>query len=145
MNTKLQKALEETARQHGYVLEVGCLYCGHKKETLGSVLNHPTTFFSVRKISTPANKENKNRVRYESTNAYTNLLQKHSLDEHGVWRVLGECDNAGLAGSHTQPDLGTYEGKLDDVINTAVNLPNFWAWGAGGDIQKVTVQKPIKV
>lgn len=42
------------------------------------------------------------------------------------------------------PYLQTVEGTLDEVINYAVELPNFWQWGAGGEIFKTEVKK-IKV
>lgn len=65
-----------------------------------------------------------------------NLLKKHSLDETGVWEIFGEDDNPGLHGPHYNPPLGTVEGKLQDVIEYAVELRNFWSWGGGGDIRK---------
>jgi len=67
------------------------------------------------------------------------LLKKHSLDETGVWKVLGEDPNCDMGGSHHQPFLGIFEGKLEDVIRHAVQLKRFWQWGAGGSIQKVEI------
>lgn len=65
------------------------------------------------------------------------LIEKHSLDEVGIWKIKGEDANADLHGSHYQPDLGIVEGKLRDVIMYGVNLPNFWQWGAGGNFEFV--------
>jgi hypothetical protein len=69
------------------------------------------------------------------------LLEKHSLNENGTWRIRGEDPNCDLGGHHYHPDLGTVEGKLEDVIRYAVNLPRFYAWGGGGDIQKVQIKR----
>lgn len=65
------------------------------------------------------------------------LLNKHSLNETGLWHIFGEDPNCDLPGSHVQPDLGFVEGKLGDAIEYAINLPGFWQWGAGGNIKKV--------
>jgi hypothetical protein len=70
------------------------------------------------------------------------LLEKHSLEETGIWRVRGEDPNADLHGPHYQPELGVVSGVLRDVIHYAVELPSFWQWGAGGDIVKIEI-KPI--
>ena len=69
------------------------------------------------------------------------LLEKHTLSEYGMWRIKGEDPNCDLGGHHYQPDLGTVEGYLEDVIKHAVALPEFYTWGAGGDITKVNVKK----
>lgn len=65
------------------------------------------------------------------------LLQEHSLDETGYWKIKGEDPNCDWGGHHYQPELGIVEGRLEDVIRYAVELKNFWTWGAGGDIIKV--------
>lgn len=69
------------------------------------------------------------------------LLEKHSLNETGTWRIRGEDPNCDFGGSHYQPDLGTVEGRLEDVIRYAVSKPNFFTWGSGGDITKVEIKK----
>jgi hypothetical protein len=69
------------------------------------------------------------------------LLEKHSLNETGTWRIRGEDPNCDFGGAHYQPDLGTVEGKLDDVIRYAVKLSGFYTWGSGGDITKVEIKK----
>ena len=59
------------------------------------------------------------------------LLENHSLQQYGFWKILGEDPNCDMSGPHVQPDLGVVEGKLEDVIKYAVELPNFWQWGGG--------------
>jgi hypothetical protein len=73
------------------------------------------------------------------------LLATHSLSETGIWQVFGEDPNCDMQGSHVQPDLGLFEGKLDDVIREAVSLGNFWQWGSGGRIVKKTTPVVKKV
>lgn len=63
---------------------------------------------------------------------------KYKMEEEGLWQVFGEDPNCDLGGSHHEPDLGFFSGKLKDVIATAVLLPNFWTWGGGGRIKKVS-------
>ena len=69
------------------------------------------------------------------------LLAKHSLNEVGTWRIRGEDPNCDFGGAHYQPELGTVEGRLEDVIRYAVKLPDFYTWGNGGDILKVEIRK----
>ena len=71
------------------------------------------------------------------------LLKKHSLDETGLWEILGEDTNCDWGGHHHQPELGIVEGRLGDIIAYAVELGSFWTWGAGGDIRKMG--KPVKI
>lgn len=73
------------------------------------------------------------------------LLKKHKLDEVGTWEVRGEDSNCDIGGSHHQPLLGYFEGKLEDVIKHAVHLSGFWQWGGGGDIIKLEKQLVTKV
>lgn len=81
--------------------------------------------------------------RYKNTYSYKSLISKHKLTETGLWKVRGEDPNCDFGGSHHMPDLGTYEGKLEDIVAYAVTLPSFWQWGGGGDITKVSL--PIKI
>jgi hypothetical protein len=46
-----------------------------------------------------------------------------------------------MGGHHHQPYLGTYEGRLSEVIAVAVTLPDFYTWGGGGDIRQVQINK----
>lgn len=69
------------------------------------------------------------------------LREKHSLDEEGIWRIRGEDPNCDLGGAHYQPELGTIEGKLREVVEHAVQLSGFYTWGSGGDIIKVSIKK----
>lgn len=71
------------------------------------------------------------------------LLKEHSLEEEGLWQVFGEDPNCDFGGSHHQPNLGFFSGRLTDVIDAAVELSGFWAWGAGGDIRKVSQIKKV--
>lgn len=81
--------------------------------------------------------------RYKNTYSYHSLMEKHSLSEQGIWEVLGEDPNCDFGGHHYQPKLGTFEGKLEDIVAYAVNLSGFWQWGAGGNITKVGA--PVKI
>jgi hypothetical protein len=83
--------------------------------------------------------------RYLAGYSGSELLTKHSLSETGIWQVFGEDPNCDMGGSHVQPDLGLYEGALEDVIREAVNLGRFWQWGGGGRIVKKTTPVVKKV
>lgn len=85
----------------------------------------------------------KNRSNYEKTAYYRGLMLEHTLDEYGVWEVRGEDQNCDLGGSHHMPFLGRFEGTLSDIIDYAVDLPNFWTWGGGGEIRKSSAIKKI--
>ena len=76
---------------------------------------------------------------------YSGQHLKHSLSEVGVWLVKGEDSNPDMGGSHYQPTLGYFEGKLSDVIRYAVELPGFWQWGGGGDFIKQDPPVVIKI
>ena len=69
----------------------------------------------------------------------TDLLKKHKLSDRGTWHVQGEDPNCDFGGSHSNPSLGFYEGKLSDVLELAVDLPGFFTWGGGGVISPITV------
>ena len=79
--------------------------------------------------------------KFLATYSGKDLLKNHSLSDYGLWHVLGEDPNADLCGHHHQPDLGVFEGYLQDIIYTAVHLDRFWSWGSGGDIRKINVTK----
>lgn len=83
-------------------------------------------------------------ARYEEflrTHNGRELLKKHKLTEVGLWRVRGEDSNCDFGGSHYEPELGIFEGTLDDVICIAVKHKGFWQWGAGGSISLVKFEK----
>lgn len=86
-------------------------------------------------------KEFTKRDKFICTYFAKKMLEKHSLDEYGLWLIKGEDPNCDLGGHHYQPNLGTVEGVLSDVIDYAVELPQFWQWGAGGEITKVITKK----
>lgn len=81
--------------------------------------------------------------RYLKTWSGQQLLKKHSLNETGTWKILGEDPNCDMGGHHYQPELGLYEGKLEDVVRYGVELPRFWNWGGGGDFIKL--EKAVKI
>lgn len=76
-----------------------------------------------------------NFEQYKNTYSGRELLKKHKLTDVGVWEVRGEDPNCDMGGAHHQPLLGYFEGKLEDVIRYAVELPSFWQWGGGGDFR----------
>lgn len=87
----------------------------------------------------------KSEARYEqwirTSYGARRLLEKHGLNEFGVWRIRGEDPNCDFGGSHYQPELGVVEGNLKDVIKYAVKLHGFYTWGSGGDITKVEIKR----
>lgn len=83
----------------------------------------------------------KNYENFMKTASYKKLVTDYSLERIGLWEVRGEDPNAELAGPHYQPLLGLFEGRLQDVIKLAVELPSFWQWGSGGTITLVKVVK----
>ncbi len=95
----------------------------------------------IRSINRLHNDDDINK--YLQTYAGKDLIGRHKLDERGVWQVNGEDPNCDMGGSHHEPFLGTFEGTLENVIKTAVNIRGFYAWGGGGSIKKV--QPPIAV
>ncbi len=71
------------------------------------------------------------------------LLDEYPLTTYGTWRIFGEDSNPDFGGSHHCPELALVEGTLDDIIDYAVALPRFWAWGSGGEIRFVNT--PVKI
>ncbi len=39
------------------------------------------------------------------------------------------------------PQLGIFEGTLEDVLLYVCDLKDFWTWGYGGSVEKVEVKK----
>lgn len=83
--------------------------------------------------------------KFKKTYYGAKLLENYLLDTYGVWEVKGEDPNCDLGGPHSKPHLGYFEGKLEDVIKTAVNLKGFYSWGSGGEITKVEKKLITKV
>jgi hypothetical protein len=81
-------------------------------------------------------------AKYRGTYAYKSLMEKHQLDEEGLWQVRGEDPSCDFGGHHHPPDLGVYAGRLRDVLETAVLLDGFWQWGGGGSISKINIKNP---
>lgn len=71
------------------------------------------------------------------------LLDEYPLTTYGTWRIFGEDSNPDFGGSHHCPELALVEGTLNDIIDYAVALPRFWAWGSGGEIRFVNA--PVKI
>jgi hypothetical protein len=89
------------------------------------------------------NKQNRYKEFTEVCWSGRELLKKHTLNETGVWKILGEDPNCDWGGYHHQPELGIVEGRLGDVIAYAVELGSFWQWGGGGNIIKMSA--PVKI
>jgi hypothetical protein len=81
--------------------------------------------------------------RYLKTYNGRRLLGLHKLTDEGTWQILGEDPNCDIHGTHVTPHLAFVEGTLENAIIYGVDLPNFWAWGGGGEFKKV--QKIVKV
>lgn len=69
------------------------------------------------------------------------LLKKYSLGEYGTWKIDGEDPNCDWGGPHYQPHIATLEGKLEDVLRQAVEMPQFWQWGSGGTVTRLEIKK----
>jgi hypothetical protein len=67
------------------------------------------------------------------------LMEKHSLDEVGFWKVLGEDPNCDLGGYHHQPELGIIKGTLQQALEFGLNHSDFYSWGGGGDFRKLEI------
>ena len=84
-----------------------------------------------------------NYVQYTTVSyAGRKLLEQYPMSTTGIWHIFGEDANAELSGSHYMPPLGIVEGKLEDVLQYAVELPDFWQWGAGGEIRYLGTSIP---
>ena len=73
------------------------------------------------------------------------LLKKHSLSDYGEWKVYGEDPNCDMGGTHHSPYLGRFKGTLSEVIDKAVGLSGFFAWGAGGTIKAVVDEAVVSL
>lgn len=66
------------------------------------------------------------------------LLKSSRLTDTGNWVIYGEVEDPGPFGGPPQV-IGHLEGKLEDVIRAAIQMPGFYTWGGGGSI------KPFKI
>lgn len=80
-------------------------------------------------------------AKFERSYSGCALLTTYSRDTYGIWEIRGEDPNCDLGGSHHEPYLGTFEGKLGDIIKKAVTMKRFYTWGGGGNIKKVDITK----
>ena len=68
------------------------------------------------------------------------LCAKYPFETKGTWVVKGEASNADMAGPHIMPTLGYFSGKYVDVIEYALDMNGFFAWGAGGSVEAIKVE-----
>lgn len=83
------------------------------------------------------------------------LFEKYSPTTSGTWRIFGEDPNCDWGGSHHEPELEVVTGTYRNVVEYALTLPGFFAWGSGGrialipgdvkNIDKVMTNPRIKV
>lgn len=65
-------------------------------------------------------------------------LKKHrDLGEIAFWLILGEDTNPDFSGSHNQKPLRVIYGPYGEVVDIAINTPNFFCWGYGGSIEYI--------
>jgi len=72
--------------------------------------------------------------------ARSRLFSKTPSEKVSIWEVRAEDTNPDLHGPHCQKLLGYYEGKFYDVVDFALDMPGFFAWGAGGDIKEIKIE-----
>ena len=70
------------------------------------------------------------RDRFEKSTRYKRLLKHHSLDEVGVWLTAPLAD--GTSASY-------FSGRLDDVIDLVMEMPEFWDGNECGWIELVRI------
>ena len=58
----------------------------------------------------------------------------------GTWEIRAEDTNCDMGGPHHQTLLGYYRGRYIDVVESALDMPGFFAWGYGGDINEIKVE-----
>ena len=97
------------------------------------------------RIKSKIEKEKSPVEKYSQTYSGARLLKNHSLDTYGIWEIYGEDPNCDFGGSHHQPFLGKFEGKLRNVIEAAVNMEHFYTWGGGGEIRLSEKENIVKV
>lgn len=70
---------------------------------------------------------------------FNDLMERHDLEDEGLWIVKGEDGNCDLRGPRSIAVLGYVRGKLGDVLEWAVEQPRFFSWGGGGRIEEIEV------
>jgi hypothetical protein len=85
---------------------------------------------------------NQEKVREYLANEYK---PNYKLETEGIWNVYGEDPNCDLGGSHIEPFLGRFEGRFIDVLEHAVTMPRFYAWGGGGKVKKHKEKRVVKI
>ena len=85
--------------------------------------------------------ESKQKARDYLARSYSGrkLLENHSLNEKGLWMIKGEDPNCDFGGSHHNPEIGVFNGTLEQATVYAVQQPKFYTWGSGGKIEKINV------
>lgn len=63
------------------------------------------------------------------------LLEKYPANTEGDWYIHGEDPNCDMGGYHHEPFLEKVTGRYIDVVEYALNLPDFYSWGGGGSIK----------
>ena len=69
---------------------------------------------------------------------YAGQHLKYKMTDKGMWHVEGEDSNCDMGGSHHNPHIGYVEGTFEKALLWAVVQKNFWAWGAGGKLTRIT-------
>jgi hypothetical protein len=70
------------------------------------------------------------------------LAKCYNENEKGTWKIEGESINPGYSGCFHQKSMTEYiEGNYGDVVEYAVKHPEFFVWGAGGNITKIEIGK----
>lgn len=81
----------------------------------------------------------------DKTEIRRRLLAEHNATTTGIWRIYGEDNNCDLGGPRLIPTLDTVSGAYEDVVEYALDLPNFISWGRGGHIEKIEYHSVDKV
>lgn len=63
------------------------------------------------------------------------LMERYPADTEGEWDIHGEDPNCDMGGYHHEPFLQRVTGRYADVVEYALNLPDFYSWGGGGSIK----------
>lgn len=72
---------------------------------------------------------------FKRSYSYANLIAKHSLQEFGFWKIF----EGNRSPDSTSGPLVVVDGKLCDVIQYAVSIPEFSQRGNFGSIKRIKV------